>query len=392
VNPETFGIIGYLGLLLAAGTVVTWLLYWKLQRKVISWAACGMAIGALLCAMVNSSAHVNRIQVDPASMQAAAKALEEKKRQALLESRGGEVANIRFAEDGADEFLDKAGMEESDLEYMEKIQAGGTPDWKKEKKDRGSGTEGDDSLDALIDDEEAAGGVDAEELERQAGPEPILMEEAEVMLANRLDHLNLDLSKWLVLVGFVVIGFDYLRRVNIYDEAPLPLPLPSAVPNAVTPPPAVVEARSSAARSPGGELARFARRGDPILYLTSDVQRARDTLARVPRRSVGVRLPEVLWTDPNDEKVTDDFIFEALWFKRGSFVVDSADRAERLLERFGELWRERRSTRARTRQLVHVVWDLGRPVPDSLRQTFHDFAGPAGFSLFVIESSKSPSS
>lgn len=391
MNPASFGIIGYLGLVLAAGAVGAWLAYWKLKRTVIARAACGLAAGALVCAMVNSSTHVDRIQVDPAEQLAKAKALEEAQRQELLESRGEAVADIRFAEDASGEYLDTAGMDEADLKYMQKLEDGGEPAWKQEKKTRSAGGGGDDdSLDALIDTEEQEGGAEVEELEEAAGPEPILLKESEVVLANRLDGWNLDLTRWLLAIGVAVLGYDYLRRVNIYREATVPLPLPSALPNAITPPPAVLERPAPPRRSATDELAWLARRGDVFLYLADEPGKAAAARKAVPGSGHGSGRREVLRVDPDDPRMTDDFVFEALWFRRGSFVVDSAAHAERLLARFRELWRERRSTRARTRQQVHVVWDLDAPVPADLRQAFTDFAGPAGFTLFVIEPKTSP--
>lgn len=392
MNPASFGIIGYLGLALAAGTVGAWVVYWKLKRKPIARVACGLAAGALVCALVNSATHVNRIQVDPAEQLAAAEALEEAKRQELLASRGEDVADIRFAEDASGEFLDTAGMDEADLAYMRKLQEGTEPEWKKEKKSRTSGGDAEDgSLEALIDDEEQQGGAEVGTLEEAAGPEPILLKESEVVLANRLDALNLDLSKWLMAIGVLVLGYDYLRRVNIYREATVPLPLPSALPNAVTPPATILERPDPPRRPAVEELAWLARRGDVFLYLTDDSGKAAAAGKAVPGRGHGSGRREVLPVAPDDPRMNNDFVFEALWFRRASFVVASAAHAGRVLDRFRELWKERRSTRARTRQQVHIVWDLDAPVPDSLRQTFIDFAGPAGFSLLVIEPRNSPS-
>ena len=380
MNWEIFGLIGYLGLALGAAAIVSWLVYWKIPSKLLCRIGLGLTVGALACATLNSKGHVARIQVDPAAQIEAAKALEEAKRQAVLQSRGEEVAQIQFAEDSGDEFLDKAGLDEEDLKYLESYEE---PAWKKTKKSRtGRGAE-DDSLEALIDDEEQEGGADVAEIEEESGPEPIFMDEADMVKANRFDRWNLRVSEWLLVIAILMLGIDYLRRFNIYREASAPLPLPSSLPNAFTPAPPIIERTSQPRRELHEELAWLRRRGDSFLYLTDSASKAADAVARLEPLTRKRRPLDLLRVGEEKDLVDDDFVFEALWFGRASFVVDSADRAGELMKRLVELTVERQSTRARARQNVHVVWDLESEVPPDLRQVFSDFAGPAGFSLLV---------
>jgi hypothetical protein len=90
---------------------------------------------------------------------------------------------------------------------------------------------------------------------------------------------------------------------------------------------------------------------------------------------------EVLHVNGSEPHMDDTFIFEALWYGRSSFVVDSRDRAESLLTRFSELLRERRSTRARIRQTVHIVWDMHEPMPEDLLKSFMTLAKSTGLSI-----------
>ena len=80
---------------------------------------------------------------------------------------------------------------------------------------------------------------------------------------------------------------------------------------------------------------------------------------------------DVLRVDGWRTRIDDDFVFEALWFGRSSFVVDSAARAEQMLSRFIELLEKRKTTRARVSQTVHIVWDLKTPIPEAIRETTH---------------------
>ena len=76
------------------------------------------------------------------------------------------MAQIRFAEDDDDDFLDTAGMDESDLTYMQSFGEDATPEWKQEKRQRSAGAE-DDSLEAMIGASEDTEGVEADALAPQ---------------------------------------------------------------------------------------------------------------------------------------------------------------------------------------------------------------------------------
>jgi hypothetical protein len=79
--------------------------------------------------------------------------------------------------------------------------------------------------------------------------------------------------------------------------------------------------------------------------------------------------------------ISDEFVFEALWYGRSCFVVDSPERAVRMFSRFIELLEERKKVRARMSQTAHVVWDLKRALPDKELADFSRLAKATGFSL-----------
>lgn len=375
MNPETIGILGYLGLALAVAMLVCGLAYWKLKRRALARLAFLLALGALACAEIHSRNHVSRIGIDPTIQLAKMKEAREQRRQAALDMRGDEVAQIRFAEDDGGEFLDKAGLEESDLKYYESLDE---PAWKREKKSRSGQAAGDDDLEALIDTEEAEGGADVDVIEAKQGPEPILMSEDEVVTARRLNRWNLRLAWSLPLLGLALLGHDYLRRFNRYREATLPLPLPSSLPGAITPMPTVIERPEPPRRSIPAELAWLARRGDAFLYLTGDPLAAAKALEHLTAKHRRFEILKV------GDRTDDDFIFEALWFGRCSFVIDSPPRAERLMARFIERLEQRRTTRARVRQVAHLVWDLPTAPPEALKPLIES----AGMSLFLCRGPK----
>ena len=192
-----------------------------------------------------------------------------------------------------------------------------------------------------------------------------------------------------------MVVYDYLgRSERQYAVASLPLPLPSAWGNAVTPMPPVVVRPVPARRDMPAELAWLARRGDSFVYLTDDPSAAAGVPVSLPRIGRKLRPVDVLHVAREGDDISDDFVFEALWYGRGCFVVESATRAERMMERFTKLLEERKKVRARTGRTVHVVWDLKAPMPEALTKSFERLAAATGFSLFLcsapsIESTKS---
>ncbi|MDX1681056.1 MAG: hypothetical protein R3242_10035, partial [Akkermansiaceae bacterium] len=115
MNWQVFGTIGYLGIALGVAAVLVWLVHWQKQHRFLPYIGFILALASLVCARINSTQHVARVEVDPSIMLAMMDEERKKKEQALLESRTDEVDNIRFAEDAQGENLDIAGMDEVDL-------------------------------------------------------------------------------------------------------------------------------------------------------------------------------------------------------------------------------------------------------------------------------------
>jgi len=119
MNPNSFSILGYLGVLLWLAVPLLWLL--RRRVKAPGWLALAFAVLSFVFATVNSRSHVSRIQAEAIETSADARMLEAAKLKAVEEARGGEVADVRFAEDGAGDFIDKAGMDDADRKYLESI-------------------------------------------------------------------------------------------------------------------------------------------------------------------------------------------------------------------------------------------------------------------------------
>jgi len=379
-NPEYFSSIGYLGVLLTGGALLLWICYIVKPLRIASLVALGCVVVAFVCARTNSKTHVNRIQPDRSEELAKRVAQEEARKQALLDNRGDEVAQIRFAEDGANDFLDRAGMDDADLKYFESQGGLGEPEWKKEKKTRSRGG-GDESLESEIGGEGVIGGIQSDEFDADESKEPIIMSEADLVMANRLDLLNLKLTLILLVVGVGVFLFDHLRRANIYGKASRPLPLPSFLLNVLTPMAPLVISKKRCRKSARGELARLVKRGDSFIYLTDDPART----AKLPKSMR--RLPflggkEELITA--SAEIDEGFIFETVWYGRSSFVSADPERALTFLNVFQAMLEQRKLSRAKVSQTAHLVWDLQSPMPRQTRADLLKLAAATGFSILIL--------
>jgi len=382
VNWQIIGPLGYLSIFLSLAALASWLLYWVKPKRRLANVGLVLALAAYFCAQIHSDRYVSRVEVDPAAKLAAMNAEKKAKEQALINSRSDEVAQIRFAEDGQDEFLDTAGMDETDLKYLKAISESDEPEWKKNKKARGSSAGEDDSLESLIGGEEGSEGADVTELEAEEKAEPILLEEAAVVLSNKLDLWNLKLTEILLWIALAILIADYLRRANLYREASVPIPLPSAYLNIFNQLP-VAQTRPQDPRRPIiDELKWLTRRGDSFIYFTDRADRTTDAVQSLATlRGWPYRLD--LLSVNQDSSFSDEFIFEALWYSRNSFVVDSPTVANQLLEDFIDRLKKRRETKAKTAQAVHLVWDMETPIPEATLERFRKYAEPAGYSLFL---------
>lgn len=393
---QYFSIIGYVSVLMGLTVPLLWLLHLKgLSRPtppkqaggVRQWLchiALAVALLAYLFAFVNSRTYVNRIQLDQRAEIAAVQAKLDEARKAAEQSRSGEVAQIRFAEDAAGDYLDAGGMDSADLKYMEKVNQAVEPAWKKNKKQRSAGGQEDESLDSLVG---GQAGSKAVALEPSVEENAVMMKASDKAMADRLDAANLKLIRLLILLAVLFVVLDYLRRANRYAEAYLPLPLPSAWLNGISPMPPISLRPTPARRTLPEELAWLIRRGDAFVYLTNDPWAADKIPSTLPRLGKRAWPTDVLRVRSGTDEMSDDFIFETLWYGRSSFVVDTSQRVKQMLDRFNILLAERRACRAKVAQTVHVIWDCGQPPDEAWRTEFVKLAKATGLTLVVCDAS-----
>jgi hypothetical protein len=379
MNPNSFSILGYL-------SVLFWLalpLLWFLRRRhlVPGWIALALSVLAFFFATINSRTHVSRIQAEVIETAPDALMQEAAKRKAVEDARSGDVADIRFAEDGAEDFIDKAGMDDADRKYLESLDESKEPAWKNQKKSRGGAGEESADLEDMIGAEEPTKSLSTDAIpEEKASSLPIIMSEPQVATAQRLNSINLNVSFYFILLGLLIFIVDYLARSNFYARAAFPLPLPAAWRNAFTPLPAIVARPEKPRRNLTQELAHLARRGDAFVCFTKDATALPESLPTLGKSSHPIDLLRL-----DSDRISDTFVFESLWYRRSCFVVDSPQRTQSLFVEILKQLELRHTARARTRRNVHLVWNLDQPPSEKDLATFKRLASSTGFSLFLIQ-------
>jgi len=382
MNWEIFSTIGYVSIAFWLCMPLLWLLHMLRRRGWLVHIALLFGVAAMVLAKINSNTYVNRIQVDRSAQIQEQLDRQALAQQAATDAREDEVAQIRFAEDANEDFLDKAGMDESDLKYLQSFNEDDPQAWKRQKKKRSEGTI-DDSLEAHIGATEEQEGVESDELIEEEPLDPILMSDSDKLAADKLDAMNLRMIRIMLGLGIAVVIVDYFLRANHYDRAYFPLPLPSSWVDTMTPRETVTVRPTSPRRSLLDELRVFARRGESFVYITDDPTAATNAATTVYRLPLHAWPVEVLNVADYNGEMDDDFVFETLWYGRNSFVVNSTERGEQLLARFMELMTERRTTRAHVDQTVHVVWDIATPIPAETRHRFANLGQATGYSLLL---------
>ncbi len=386
MNWNSFGIFGYLSVLASFGALALWLFQMKKPARWVCQAALVLAVAAFVLAKINSTTHVNRIQPDLSEQTARSQALQQAAEQKMLNEREKDVADVRFAEDKSGEHLDTAGLDDAELKRLEKLKKNAAMPPPREKRERGANATDDTSLESMIGGGDQSKGVEVEVPGEVDRPPSAIMSEADLLLANRLDHWNLNLTRIFIGLGLIGLFFDYLRRANIYRQATWPLPFPTSWRQSFTPLPPVVVRPDRPRRDLKSELSWLVRRGDVFLLLANDPKAVAAVPASFSKGFIRRRPVDVIPVE--DDALTDDFIFEALWFGRACFVVSSKERADRILARIVALLEVRKKFRARVWRNVHVVCEMDTPPSTHTRESFDRLASATGFSLFLSGASR----
>ena len=371
-NMDYFSSTGYASLMATVAVLALWLLHFLFRPPpIFIHTALILTIAAFGLAKHNSLSYVNKIQPDLSEQKAEMEARIAEQKQAVIDSREDQVAQIRFAEDAEDEFLDRAGLEEEDLQELDSIREDLVPEWKKEKKSRSATSE-----------DSEGEGMDTTVIDENAEAEPVMMKEADLMRANQYDAWNLKLTQWCILLGLFIAAHDYLRRHNIYREAYSPRRIPSNLANFLTPHPPLVKRGNKPRRSVDKELIWLTQRGDPFIYFTSDQESSEKAIQALSKFTQRKNKPLQLLSS-SQNTFSDPFAFENWWHGRASIIVDSPDRHNTMIKNFLDLLEGRKATRAKVHQTAHLVWDIDSPIEEQTLIRLEQLASRTGVSLLL---------
>lgn len=384
MNWAIFSITGYLSFALVLTMPVLWLLHhWLRPRRWLVHIALIAGVIAFVLATINSTTYVNRIQVDRSEDIADQMSRQEMARQMAEQQRSEDVANIRFAEDASGDFLDMAGLDEEDMKYFASFNETQSPEWKQEKQTRSLDIQdGADDLEAMLSGEAQAEGLESDAIPEAEPVEPILMSDADMLLAHRLDRANLLLIQIMLAIGCGLLVLDYVRRLNIANEVYFPLPVPSSWADAMTTREPVTTPSDASPRGTVDALRLITRRGEMFLLLSDDAHHVEAASRPMPRLPFGLCKQQAINLTQNP-RITDDFVFETLWYSRGSFILEEPAHAQAMLEHILQKLAERLETRARTKRGVHIVWNLSTPIPPAMQARFKKYGRATGFMLRI---------
>lgn len=109
----------------------------------------------------------------------------------------------------------------------------------------------------------------------------VLMPEADKILADKLDMLNLFVAKWILVLALGMVVWDYLSRFNETFDAVLPLPIAGPWLDRLYPKKHIVLAKRPTPEELRDFLLKVVRKGETFIYLGQDAQLNETLIARL---------------------------------------------------------------------------------------------------------------
>ncbi|MFP4139463.1 MAG: hypothetical protein ACLFVY_02785 [Phycisphaerae bacterium] len=346
-----FGVSGTVSILLwLAAIVVAVVALWSRRRTVMLLAAVVIAAGAFTLAKVNSS-KISKYRTDRSDVIAAAhKSMEESRAKDVRK----QTADVQVASDSAD--ANDPNTPRSEYAYREV----------RGKQTRR--TDGNDDPNQKMHDELA---FLADREAEKADPDIRLLPAEDVSRANQWDRVNLFLTRWVLLLGAILLGVDYLGRFvpalrKVLPEKPRPAP---------------------AVRTASGEemreyLEEAIQNGETFIYCTHQDPWPEGELSRLPA-DFGWSMEKITYNADNPP-FSSEFIFESAWFRDYCFVIEGEETAAGLLSDLTNWLEMRFHARAQTPCPVHIVWEFDRPSDEQLEELAF-YAREAHIRLLVKE-------
>ncbi len=339
--PSYFGPVGVASVAAWAIVVLAWLLFALSRYRTIAWwSAVGVAIVAVILAEMNSAA-VSEIRTDRTvelelARQRQLQAEETQRPQTPPASLTGDIRIL---------------PDEPTPEQPE-------PDAVPAYRQRGKQAR---EADSIRTDAPAARLADAaEQAVAQAEPQFRTLPEGDVLLANRLDRVNLGIVEWVLIGAAALAMLDWLLRFNRTFWPYAPLPVGGRVMDRLVP----KKHTAWLAADHAAPVARYIRcalaRGENVICFADADPTGEDRPGRLP---LGLaRVPKTVLSG-DAEPYDSEFVFESAWFGRSWFVHVGAAGADKLLREFVTDLRIRRLPKAHAFRTLHLVWAGNQSIP-----------------------------
>ncbi len=355
----------WLAVFAALGVVVLWAIIGK--EVPVVFAALILSIAAFGLGMWNSD-NVDTIELDRRAEIASARRRQMLARQEEVRKLKSKAADIRFAEDNANDALDLAGYKHKEVKTLTAGDAN-SPDAPGDYAYRRDGKRlrdpnkiaGDDLLTEAVKDQ-AAGG-------RRLAGGARLLPGPDYVLAGQLDKINRFAVRLTLVVSLMLAAVEYLRRFNFTFGSILPMPIACRAIDSLWPKTHSVYLHAPNGRAVREYLETAVRKGESFICLApADPWPGEDiSLGRLPIR--GPWCLRKIACAPGDAAYGSGFIFESAWFRRYAFVILAEELDGPLRAFLGDVIEKlhmRRHTRAAAARTLNLLWALPVPPPGEM--------------------------
>ena len=371
-----------IGVWAAIAAAVAVVVAWAVQRREVPLAFAMLLVSLVAFGLGRwNSDNVSMIREDRSAELAAARQRQLAARRAEAQKLRSRAADIRFAEDDANDAMDAAGYSDQELE---KLESSAEPEYRRRGKRQRNPNQIDESLPAI---DAAVAGLDDDD-----APPYRYLPGDDYVLANQLDLMN-RFAVWLTLVtALLLAAVEYLRRFNDTFGSILPLPIANRTIDAIwakthsvlllnrgdaealgtdgTSTPSSASSAFSALKSSSQPVAEYletaVRKGESFIVFTrKDPWPERTHLPRLPGTG-RLRALGKIAARAGEPACEPELVLESAWYGRYAFVLLADGYAGPAAEALGEIMnmlQMRLRTRARARRSVHLVWDVPEAPP-----------------------------
>jgi len=370
-----FGVIGIASIVAWVAALIIFMRYlFHPSRTAMYRIGMGLVAIAWVFGIWNS-ANVDLIREDEDSAGSAAQLEQERLREQARDILEEQAARIRFAEDTDDDRLDLGGVDTSINSNIYELAAAGKDVEAEEEEDvpawkRGGPRTRDASKKQDAPDADIAAGTGAGGDEQYAGTEsdedPNIrkLPAGDVVRANLTDRLNRSAIRYMLLIGLIALGFDYLVRFNSTFASVLPLPIASRLVDAVAEKSHSVYLQTGDSDVMRRYLFTAVRKGESFVYFGHN-----DPIGSDPLHRLGIgplrlcKLPKMVY-EPKGKDFDSKTVFDLVWHGRSCAVVIGPDDSAVLLDEVMDMLQIRRVPKATAWRSVSLVWDMGDLIPE----------------------------